>query len=84
MRHQGNAVIAEIYDGLQPRQVRLGTRTLSERPSRLHTIEAEHRDLLRALEASDAAECVAVLGRHLREVPELVDAFGEPRTAAAT
>src|ERR687892_646340 len=30
VRHQRNAVISELYDSLQPRQVRLGTRTLVE------------------------------------------------------
>lgn len=75
MRHQGNAVMSQLYDSLQPRQVRLGTRTLVEGPERLATIEAEHRQLVAALAAHNAEESVAVLGQHLREVPSLVDAF---------
>lgn len=82
VRHQRNAVIAELYDALQPRQVRLGARTLTEVPSRLTTIEHEHRELIDALERHDADVSVEVLRRHLREIPELVDAFsgtrGEP------
>ena len=76
VRHQRNAVIADLYDTLQPRQVRLGTRTLVEAPDRLVTIETEHRELMTALRAADADTCVSVLRTHLREVPELVDAFG--------
>ena len=75
VRHQGNAVIAELYDALQPRQVRLGTRTLIEAPGRLTTIEHEHRELVEALDRHDADASVEVLGRHLREIPELVSAF---------
>ncbi|WP_304111771.1 GntR family transcriptional regulator [Mycolicibacterium bacteremicum] len=76
VRHQRNAVIADLYDTLQPRQVRLGTRTLVEAPGRLSTIEAEHRALMIAMSSADADACVSVLRSHLREVPELVDAFG--------
>ena len=75
VRHQGNAVIAELYDALQPRQVRLGTRTLIEAPGRLTTIEHEHRELVAALDGHDADASVDVLRRHLREIPELVSAF---------
>lgn len=85
VRHQRNAVIADLYDTLQPRQVRLGTRTLVEAPGRLVTIESEHRELMTAMRAADTDSCVNVLRTHLREVPELVDAFGgnaiEPSTA---
>ncbi len=75
VRHQRNAVIADLYDSLQPRQVRLGTRTLTEAPDRLLTIESEHRDLLAAIDNHDAEGSVDVLRRHLREIPELVNAF---------
>jgi DNA-binding GntR family transcriptional regulator len=81
VRHQRNAVIAELYDALQPRQVRLGTRTLVEAPSRLATIEREHRELVAALDRNDADACIDVLRRHLREIPELVDAFSAARGA---
>ncbi|WP_193044856.1 GntR family transcriptional regulator [Mycolicibacterium baixiangningiae] len=82
VRHQRNAVIAELYDALQPRQVRLGTRTLVEAPARLATIEREHRELVAALDRNDAEASVDVLRRHLREIPELVDAFSAVRGAA--
>lgn len=79
VRHQRNAVISELYDALQPRHVRLGTRTLVEAPSRLATIEREHRELVAALDRHDADASVEVLRRHLREIPELVDVFSGTR-----
>ncbi|NVN50677.1 GntR family transcriptional regulator [Mycolicibacterium hippocampi] len=82
VRHRRNAVIAELYDSLQPRQVRLGTRTLVEAPARLTTIEHEHRELIAALDRHDADASVEVLRRHLREIPELVDAFSAARGTA--
>lgn len=82
VRHRRNAVISELYDSLQPRQVRLGTRTLVEAPARLTTIEQEHRELVAALDRHDADASVEVLRRHLREIPELVDAFSAVRGAA--
>lgn len=84
VRHQRNAVIADLYDTLQPRQVRLGTRTLVEAPGRLATIETEHRELMAAMRAADADACMSVLRKHLREVPELVDAFGGNEIAPST
>ncbi|TFV60273.1 GntR family transcriptional regulator [Mycobacterium sp. PS03-16] len=84
VRHQRNAVIAELYDSLQPRQVRLGTRTLTEAPSRLAIIEHEHRDLIEAIDRHDVEASVEVLRRHLREIPELVDAFSGRRGAAGS
>jgi DNA-binding GntR family transcriptional regulator len=81
VRHQRNAVIAELYDSLQPRHVRLGTRTLIEAPDRLSTIEREHRELVAAIDRHDGEASVEVLRRHLRLIPELVDAFSGGRAA---
>lgn len=81
VRQQRNTVIAELYDALQPRHVRLGTRTLVEAPSRLTTIEREHRELAAAVDRHDAEASVEILRRHLREIPELVDAFSGVRDA---
>ena len=74
-------VLNSLYDALQPRQVRLGTRTMMEAPGRLATIESEHQQLIAAMQSADADTCVSVLLTHLREVPELVSAFGgnQPR-----
>lgn len=75
--HQGNAVLAEMYDSMRPRQVRLAVRTMTELPERLHTIEHEHRELATALEQNDGPRSVAILNAHLREVPEIAQAFSD-------
>ncbi|WP_017541799.1 GntR family transcriptional regulator [Nocardiopsis halophila] len=77
VRHQGNAVLAEMYDAMRPRQVRLSVRTITEAPERLPVIEREHRELAAALAANDGERSVDLLKVHLREVPELVRAFSE-------
>lgn len=75
VHHHGNEVLAEMYDALRPRQVRLAVRTVTTAPERLDTISREHRELVAALDAHDADRAVSVLATHLREVPELVRAF---------
>lgn len=77
VHHQGNAVLAEMYDSMRPRHVRLAVRTMTEMPERLETIEREHRELAAALEDNDGPRSVAVLNAHLREVPELIQAFSD-------
>lgn len=77
VRHQGNAVLGEMYDSLRPRQVRLGVRTLTEGPERLPIIEREHRELQAALNAHDGPLSTSILNVHLQEIPELVRAFSE-------
>ncbi|MEU0491434.1 GntR family transcriptional regulator [Nocardiopsis changdeensis] len=75
VRHRGNAVLAEMYEAMRPRQVRLSVRTITEAPERLDTIEREHRMIADRLAEHDGEAAVAVLATHLREVPEVVRAF---------
>lgn len=75
VQHQGNSVLAEMYESLGPRHTRLAVRTLVEATERLEVIEKEHREIFSALESHDAERAVEVLGRHLREIPEIVEAF---------
>ena len=77
VRHQGNAVLADMYDSMRPRQVRLSVRTLTEAPERLDTIEREHRELRAALDEHDGPRSVEILNSHLYEVPEIVQAFSD-------
>ncbi len=77
VQHQGNAVLAQMYDSLRPRQVRLAVRTITQGPERFPTIEREHRELEAALNAHDASLSTRILNVHLQEVPELVRAFSE-------
>lgn len=73
--HRGNAVLAEMYDTMRPRQVRLAVRTMTELPERLSTIEREHRELEAALDEHDSSRSLTILDTHLREIPEIVQAF---------
>ncbi|RJN31886.1 GntR family transcriptional regulator [Nesterenkonia natronophila] len=75
VQQQGNDVVSEMYESLGPRHVRLAVRTLVEAPERLPTIQAEHRELANALQSHDGSYGVQVLRKHLRIVPEVVEAF---------
>jgi DNA-binding GntR family transcriptional regulator len=75
VRHTGNAVMADIYESLRPRQIRLAVKNLHSSPERLPLIEREHRELVKALDAHDGDRGVGIIEAHLREVPELVRAF---------
>jgi len=75
VRHTGNAVMADIYESLRPRQIRLAVKNLHSSPERLPLIEREHRELVEALDAHDGDRSVDIIETHLREVPELVRAF---------
>lgn len=75
VHHTGNAVMADIYDSLRQRQIRLAVKNLHWSPERLPTIEREHSDLVAALDEHDGERSVGILESHLREVPELVQAF---------
>ena len=75
VRHTGNAVMADIYESLRPRQIRLAVKNLHSSPERLPLIEREHRELVTALDEHDGERGVGIIETHLREVPELVRAF---------
>jgi DNA-binding GntR family transcriptional regulator len=71
----GNTVLTELYDTLRSRQQRVAVRALEARPERQPLIETEHRGLVAALDAHDAAEGLRILDRHLRPVSEVVSAL---------
>ncbi|WP_293780825.1 GntR family transcriptional regulator [uncultured Aeromicrobium sp.] len=75
VEHGANLVLADLYQALRPRHIRLAVRTITEGPHRRATIEREHREIVAALEAHDAVTAVQVLNRHLTAVPELMRAF---------
>lgn len=75
--HAGNQVMSELYDSLQPRQVRLAVRTISTAPERLSTIHSEHLDIIRHLNAGDLTAAVATLRQHLDRIPSLMRTFSE-------
>lgn len=68
----GNAVLAEVYDSLRSRQLRVAMTALSLNPQRIHRILAEHQQLLDALIAHDEPTAREVIGQHLRPVIDVV------------
>lgn len=73
--HAGNGVMSELYDSLQPRQVRLAVRTVTTAPERLSTIHSEHIAILRNLEDGDRDGAVTAIRRHLDRIPSLMRTF---------
>ncbi|MGC5629470.1 GntR family transcriptional regulator [Georgenia sp. Z1344] len=72
----GNDVLTQMYESLRSRQIRLALRTITTAPQRYETIAREHREIVTALEEHDAERAARTVATHLREVPELVQAFG--------
>ncbi|ANN18117.1 GntR family transcriptional regulator [Amycolatopsis orientalis] len=68
----GNSVLTELYDTLRSRQQRVTVRALEARPERLTVINAEHRELVAALNDHDAKEASRLLEEHLRPVSEVM------------
>ncbi len=64
----GNAILAEVYDTLRSRQLRVAMTALSINPQRIHRILTEHSQLLDALIAHDEHVAREVIGLHLRPV----------------
>jgi DNA-binding GntR family transcriptional regulator len=71
----GNTVLTELYDTLRSRQQRVTVRALEARPERLSIIAAEHRQLVAAIDAHEAAVALRLLNEHLYPVPEVVSAL---------
>lgn len=76
VRWNGNDVLTQMYESLRSRQVRLAVRTITTAPERYETISREHRELINAVAGHDADAAARTIATHLREVPELVRAFG--------
>ncbi|WP_328609812.1 GntR family transcriptional regulator [Amycolatopsis sp. NBC_00345] len=71
----GNTVLTELYDTLRSRQQRVAVRALEARPERLSIIDAEHRQLVAAIDGHEEAAARRLLNEHLRPVPEVVSAL---------
>ncbi|CDO11083.1 GntR family transcriptional regulator [Mycolicibacterium cosmeticum] len=72
----GNSVLVELYDALQSRQERVAMRAMQIRPQRAPEIDAQHRAIIAALQASDAELASTLLDEHLRPIPEILAALG--------
>jgi len=61
----GNPVLADFYESLRDRQIRMGLRAVRSRPDRGQAVIDEHTAIIEALQAGDADGAVAVVESHL-------------------
>jgi DNA-binding GntR family transcriptional regulator len=58
VRQAGNLVLAEFYETLRERQIRMGVRAIASRENRARTVLDEHAAIVRALAEGDAGEAL--------------------------
>lgn len=68
----GNEVLAEAYDSLRSKQLRVATTAIAVNPQRIGHILEEHRALLAALVVHDEATARQVLERHLQPAADVM------------
>jgi DNA-binding GntR family transcriptional regulator len=61
----GNAILAQLYDQLRDRQLRMGVATMHAEPGRIAKSITEHTEILDALRAGDAGAASTLVRRHL-------------------
>jgi DNA-binding GntR family transcriptional regulator len=67
----GNAILAQLYDQLRDRQLRMGVATMHAEPSRVAKNLAEHTEILDALRRGAAGTAAEVVDRHVSWVNTL-------------
>jgi DNA-binding GntR family transcriptional regulator len=72
VRAAGNRMLAQIYDQLRDRQLRMGVAMMHAEPSRAAKSITEHAEILEALRSGDARAADDVVGRHVSRVGTLV------------
>ncbi|NEA44569.1 GntR family transcriptional regulator [Streptomyces sp. SID11385] len=65
VRSGGNEILSRLYDQLRDRQLRMGVAVMYAHPDRTTKNLHEHREILAALRAGDAAAAVDVVERHV-------------------
>jgi DNA-binding GntR family transcriptional regulator len=65
VRASGNRILANLYDQLRDRQLRMGVAVLNAEPGRIAKSIAEHTEILDALRESDARSASELVGRHV-------------------
>ncbi|MFI1970016.1 GntR family transcriptional regulator [Streptomyces cinnamoneus] len=71
VRSAGNQILANLYEQLRDRQLRMGVAVMHAHPDRIAKNIAEHTDILQALRAGDAEAAVEVVDRHVSWVRNL-------------
>lgn len=65
VRRAGNPVLAEFYESLRDRQVRMGLRAVASGEDRARVVLGEHASIVAALRAGDPAGASAAVAAHL-------------------
>lgn len=65
VRAAGNPVLADFYESLRDRQVRMGLQAISSEHQRSRIVLAEHAAIIDALESGDPDQATAALDAHL-------------------
>ncbi len=68
----GNEVLAEAYDSLRSKKLRVATAAMAVNPQRIGRILDEHRQLLAALVSHDESTARQVLEQHLQPAVDVV------------
>ncbi|MCL2551921.1 MAG: GntR family transcriptional regulator [Actinomycetia bacterium] len=71
VRASGNRILAQLYDQLRDRQLRMGVATMHAEPSRVAKNIAEHAEILQALRDGAVETAEAAVGRHVTWVSTL-------------
>lgn len=71
----GNFTLHHLYQGLRSQHIRIAIRAIREYPERRSIIEAEHRQILEALQNHDEESALTILKEHLKNVPEVVQSL---------
>jgi DNA-binding GntR family transcriptional regulator len=65
VRHAGNTVLAEFYESLRDRQVRMGLRAVVNEQNRARTVLTEHAAIVAALHSGDTDTAESAITAHL-------------------
>ncbi|WP_055547096.1 GntR family transcriptional regulator [Streptomyces sp. NBRC 110028] len=71
VRAAGNTILAQLYDQLRDRQLRMGVATMHAEPDRIAKNITEHTEILDALRAGDAGSAAGFVQRHISWVNTL-------------
>ena len=75
VRAAGNAILAQLYDQLRDRQLRMGVQVMHAEPHRVARNIEEHTEILAALRDGDGEAAAAAVRRHVGRVKAI--AHGE-------
>lgn len=68
----GNRILAQLYDQLRDRQLRMGVAVMHAEPDRVRRSIVEHEEILGALRDGDADAAAAIVRAHVGRVGALV------------